>query len=570
MYPKRSITDTLAQGFFQDIKWSGQELDQALFSKAYTHWWNQVPVQGLDWVLFAILLLRVCCIGSAFLQSETSTNEQIIAIGTSKVAAHCDQLAHRIQTLIQDLPGTKSVLNVQIIYLEAFYHSIQGQLETAWYTLSNAIRIIQYIGINANPQGVQITEQLSSDAQSRHLVFMNVLIMDSILCFFLDRPPTVTEKHFIELQSVRAFHQNNTNLASELGPCTERILQAKLWQIWTSMKENSGSRKSKSIPSQVEHRYRRFRESFIDQLPSAFNLDHPDTQWDRENSMLIYQRQWLHVNVLMVQCGILQDSLLLGHAETMGLSEHERSMTNQHVKLLARNTSALREVFSSLYSLSGSTKGATSILRPFVIRSAILAGLSFISIRSMQAGSRSSRSWPDFHSEESISLEACKSHIQETLALLMASSGDSSTENEMRSLQAILARMEDFSAGNVDFDVARNDMNPQQFFEDALIGGAPTMSKTPDFSLLASSDLLGSIASFTGPPFMGSAFQDFQGLAMAFNLDDSTPFTVPMLDIDTEQSTPSTTEHHSESNISSITLDATCDRLLSDTVNIFH
>lgn len=595
MYPKRAITDTLVQSFFEDIRWSGLELDQALFSKAYKDWWNQAPVQGLERVLFGILLLRVCCIGSAFLQSGTSTNEQILAIGIPKVATHCDKLANRIQDLIQGLPGTKSPICVQIIYLDAFYHLIQGQLETAWYTLSSAIRIVQYIGVNVNPQGAQNKEKLRSEIQSHHFMILNVLIMDSILCFFLDRPPTVSEKCFIELQSAGVVYQINPSLESEPGPYNERILQAKLWHLWTAMKEDGGtSSKSKSIPAQVEQRYRRLRRSFIDQLPNAFNLDHPDKQWDYQNLMLKYQRGWLHINILMVQCGILQDSLLLDHAELACMSHGDRSMTHQHVKLLASSTSALREALSSLHSLSGSTKGAISILRPFVTRSAILAGLSFITIRGMHAGSRSSRSWPDYHSEDAISLEACKSHIQETLTLFMASQGVPSAENEMKSLQAILGRIEDLSAGGEDFNGMRNDLNLQQFFEPSLIGGAlGSLSKSPDFPLLASSDFFDSIATFTGPPsmngFQGAQNNDMwnsnylsiffdatdskkpvQGAAMALNLDRPTPFNMPMFDIGTGDSTSSTGEYHWEGNIESIALDTTREGLLNDNANLFN
>lgn len=44
-------------------------------------------------------------------------------------------------------------------------------------------------------------------------------------------------------------------------------------------------------------------------------MDQPDKQWDQQNLMLKSQRNWLHANILMVQCDILQDSLSLGHTD---------------------------------------------------------------------------------------------------------------------------------------------------------------------------------------------------------------------------------------------------------------
>ncbi|KAF2127852.1 hypothetical protein P153DRAFT_423864 [Dothidotthia symphoricarpi CBS 119687] len=515
-YPRRSITDTLVQSFFEDIRRSGQQLDQALFSESYKEWWNQAPVQGLEQVMFGILLLRVCCIGSAFLQSGTSMNKQILAIGISEVSTHCDKLANRIQDLIQGMPGTKSTIYVQIIYLDAVYHSIQGHIETAWYKLSSAIRIVQHIGVNVNPQGAQHNGGLKSEIQAHHLMFLDVLIMDSILCFFLDRPPTVSEKRFIDLQSAEVGYHTNPRLESEPSLYTELMLQAKLWQLWTAMKEEDGGAtfKSKSIPTQVEQRYRRLKRSFIDQLPNAFNLDHPDKQWDQQNLILKHQREWLHVNILMVQCGILQDSLLLDQAALAGMSQSERSMTHKHVKLLANSTAALREALSSLHSLSGFAKGAIAILQPFATRSAILAGLSFINIRSMHAGSRPSRSWPDYQSEDAISLKACKSHIHETLISLMASQDDPSSANETKSLQAILGRMDDLSARDVNIDVIRNDLTPQQFSDQSLIGGS--LGESPNFPLLATSDFVDRPASFTSPPSMYE-FEEIQNNNMQNN-----------------------------------------------------
>jgi hypothetical protein len=167
-------------------------------------------------------------------------------------------------------------------------------------------------------------------------------------------------------------------------------------------------------------------------------------------------------------------------------------------------------------------------------------------------------------------------------------------ENEMKSLQAILGRIEDLSAGCVDFNFMRNDLNPQHFFEQSLIGGAlGSQSKSPDFPLLASSDFLDSIATFTGPPsmngFQGAQNNDMrnsnylsmffdatgsskpvQGAAMALNLDRSTPFNMQMFDIGTGDSTPSTGEHHWESNIGSIALDTTREGLLNDNANLFN
>jgi hypothetical protein len=516
---------------------------------------------------------------------------EISTIGVSKVATHCDKLANKIQDLIQGLPGTKSYIYVEIIYMNAVYHGIQGDLETAWYTLSSAIRILQYISVSVDSQVAQRKEELSSEIQARRSMFLNVLIMDSILCFFLDRPPTVSEERFIELQSARVVHQILPSSEGKPGPHEERLHQAKLWQLWTAMNEDAAtSFKSKPSPSQIERRYHRLRTSFIDQLPETFSLDHShtDKHWNLRDTMLNSQRAWLHANVLIIQCGILQDCLLFGHTEIAGMSQDERSMTHQHVKLLANSTSTLRKVLCNIYNLSGSKKGAISILRPFATRSAILAGLSFIYIRSMYGGSRSSRSWPDCQSEDDSSLEACRSHIKDTLTLLTALQCVPAVESERRCLQDILGKIDNLSASDVNANITRDDLIQQRVYEPSLTGGTIRSSDFP----LASADLLGGMTAFNAPPSMNdfqgihnnetwnnkyfsmlldatSSGKPTQGVTMALNLDDPTPFNIPMFDTNTSNSTPSTSDQHWENNIGPISHDVTSEGLLNDDVNIF-
>jgi hypothetical protein len=550
------MADTLVNNFFEELNWSSQELDQAWFLETYQDWWSLVPLQGLEWVLFGVLLLRVCCIGSEFSHLGTTMNQDILEIRISKVVTHCDKLAHRIQDLVDSLPGTKSSLYAQITYLNAVYHWIQGRIETAWYTLGNAIRIVQYIGVDLNSQIGQLGKESRSEVKAHHSMCLNLLIIDSTLCFFLDRPPTISEKLLIELQSAGLIYHTASRLESEPDPSDERLILAGLWQHWTALKENiEVSSKSESIPARVEQQYHRLKESFIDQLPNAFSMDHPDKQWDQQNGMLKFQRNWLHANILMVQCDILQGSLSLGHTEITEMGQDERSMAYRHVKLLARHILSLREVLCDIYSVSGSTKGAISVLRPFATRSAILTGLSFITIRSIHADNGRWRSSSGCGPEDILSLEACRSHINNAMALLMALQGAPAVENEVRSLQAILRRIEDLGISHIESNAVPNASCQREFYKESLMGDT---LRSPDF-LRAYAEQFDGVEAFNalqpmnefqsvennhlwGSDYHAMSFEmglnePVQGTTTALSLDPSMPLKIPMFDTSTNVAT---------------------------------
>lgn len=224
-------------------------------------------------------------------------------------------------------------------------------------------------------------------------------------------------------------------------------------------------------------------------------MDQSDKQCDQQNLMLKSQRNWLHANILMVQCDILQDSLSLGHTEIAQMSQEERSMTYGHVNLLARTLLALREVLCEIYSVSGSTKGAISILRPFATRSAILAGLSFITLRSIHTDSGRSRSRFDCGQEAAMSLDACRSHINNAMALPMALQGAPSVESDIGSLQAILRRVEDLEISNIKFNAVPNAFGQQEFYKESFAGG---VIKNPD-SLRPYAEHFDGVEAFNAP-----------------------------------------------------------------------
>jgi hypothetical protein len=258
------------------------------------------------------------------------------------------------------------------------------------------------------------------------------------------------------------------------------------------------------------------------------------------------------------------------------MSQHERSMTHRHVKLLARKLLALREVLCDIYSLSGSTKGAIFALRPFATRPAILAGLSFITICSVHSDSSRSRSWSGSGQEDILPLEACRSHINNAMALLMALQGAPMVEDEMRSLQAILRRIEDLGISNIESNAVPNASVQQQLTEQALMGDA---MRNPDCPL-ASVHLFDSVEAFNASLPMDS-FQCMEdndlwnsnrlptmfdstssnGATTALNLDRPMPLDMPMFDTSTNFNTQAS---HWGSNVGSFALNLTYEDLRSE------
>jgi hypothetical protein len=199
----------------------------------------------------------------------------------------------------------------------------------------------------------------------------------------------------------------------------------------------------------------------------------------------------------------------------------------------------------------------------------------------MHTDSGRSRSWPDYGSEDLLSLEACRSHINNAMALLMALQGAPSVENEMRSLQAILSRIEDLGISDIEFSTMSNDSGQQHFYKQSSVGNA---IRSYDFPR-ASAEHSDGVEAFNAPLPM-NGFQDMtnndpwdsgcfsmlfnstgsKGATTALYLDRPMPLDMPIFHTSTNAVTHAS---HWESNVGSFAVDLTCQGLLNEDATLY-
>ncbi|KAH7115003.1 fungal-specific transcription factor domain-containing protein, partial [Dendryphion nanum] len=380
LFPKRPILDSLVQLFFQDVNWMYEMIHPALFLGRYEKWWRTVPGSTTESLHLGILILRVCAYSAQFSPAATAEansvgGNKLLGVSMDKIREHCHGLASRLQRLCEQMSGAKSLTWVQQLFYAACYEKNEGNVKDAWYTLGNAVRVVQDLGMHVEEphRGRRGMNDLEYDMGRR--AFWNLYIWDRFLSLVLDRAPCILDSHCsVDLPKMRFL--NPALGASAPDVFTERILQAKLSKLWSSLcpPKKPGSA-TPYDPAAAEECYEEICRSFVSQLPRALDLHAPDTQWDSKLPNLRRQRQTLRISVFVVMCQIFQPLLHLDSDQTEALPQYKRDLLVRHREQLVYSATAVLSSVGELQQLMGGGPSRFFLLSFFTFEPAMLLAL---------------------------------------------------------------------------------------------------------------------------------------------------------------------------------------------------
>jgi hypothetical protein len=428
LYPKRSILNPLVEFFFRDVNWMYEMLHPTLFLGLYEKWWQCVPGSTSESLHFSVLILRVCAYSAQFspssLGGSTSlSGEMPMGVPLEKIRTHCHDLAARLQRLCEQLRAPTSLIWVQQLFYAACYEKNDGSIKHAWFTLGHAIRAVQDMGLHVEDSRMDKKNMNDLEYDMGRRAFWNLYIWDRFLSLVLDRAPCIVDSHCsTELPKMRLLNSILGDGAPDVF--TERMLQAKLSKLWSSL--------NIAIPYDPvasEEAYAKLSRSFISQLPTAFDVHAPDRQWDSKLPHLSRQRHTLYIAIYIGMGQIFQPLLSLRAEQVDLMLQFKRDLLVQHRELLVR--SAIRALLSlnEVYQLMGGKTHRFFMLGFCTFQAAMLLCLHLLTLdasqqapsgnmRQMEQQFPGSRIFQACMSSDLASPQTCRQHIEQALSLL--------------------------------------------------------------------------------------------------------------------------------------------------------
>jgi hypothetical protein len=352
LFPKRAILNSLVEHFFRDVNWIYEMMHPTLFLGRYEKWWQCVPGSTSESLQFSILILRVCAYSAQFFPLSTQElgppgEDTLMGVPLDKIRKHCHDLASRLQRLCDQLSGPRSLIWVQQLFYAACYEKNEGNIKDAWFILGYAIRVVQDLGLHVEDTRIVKRHMNDLEYDMGRRAFWNLYIWDRFLSLFLDRAPCIVDSHCsTDLPKMRLLNPALGAAAPDIF--TERILQVRLSKFLSSL-----SVVTPYDPIATEEDYAKLGRSFISQLPRAFDLYAPDTQWDSKLPHLSRQRQTLRIAIYIGVCQMFQPLLSLNASHVHSMLQFERDLLVQHREHLVRSAIEVLSSVNKVHRLMG-------------------------------------------------------------------------------------------------------------------------------------------------------------------------------------------------------------------------
>jgi hypothetical protein len=427
LFPKRPILNSLVELFFRDVNWIYEMMHPTLFLGRYEKWWRCVPGSTSESLHFSILILRVCAYSAQFFPSSTQETgplggDTLLGVPLDKIRKHCHDLASRLQRMCEQLSGPMSLIWVQQLFYAACYEKNEGNIVNAWYTLGYAIRVVQDLGLHVEDTRSEKRDMNDLEYDMGRRAFWNLYIWDRFLSLVLDRAPCIVDSHCsTDLPKMRLLNPILGAAAPDVF--TERMLQAKLSKLWSSL-----SIVTPYDPIAAEEGYAKLGRSFISQLPRAFDVHAPDTQWDGKLPHLSRQRQTLRIAIYMGVCQMFQPLLNLNAAQVDSMLQFKRDLLAQHREHLVRSAIQVLSSVSEMHQLMGGGTHRFFMLSFCTFQSAMLLCLHLLTDACHQALAGDvtqseqqllgRRPFQTCIATDVTSPQTCRQHIEHALRLL--------------------------------------------------------------------------------------------------------------------------------------------------------
>ncbi|OJD15550.1 hypothetical protein AJ78_04207 [Emergomyces pasteurianus Ep9510] len=374
--PERQILDFLVQYFVNELNWMKQVVHAPSFLSHYQQWWikrdSSMAVSDIE---FATLIVRICSYATQFLPSPSHNIDQIRGRSLSDIRDTCTDIGNNLSKTCETFDKKGSLFRVQHLLFAALKRSCEGGTAQFWEGIASAARAAQKAGIHTEP--IQSGESPISEKDSaqalekevRRRTFCSLYVLDSHLSRQLDRVPFLPDDLVMEtiprLHVITDIGSMPPNLDADVPDIfTERLMEVQLGRFWRSFKVKQNS---KYDPTEAEQRYEKLCAEYLPSLHAAFDVDHPDTTWDKALPKLPMQRQLLHISIFDSICWNFRPLLLLNPSQIASLPPYKRVLLQSQKLRLGLAAFRELEAVTALHSMFGGsyTRFAAIIFNTF-------------------------------------------------------------------------------------------------------------------------------------------------------------------------------------------------------------
>ncbi|EGZ76992.1 hypothetical protein NEUTE2DRAFT_99335 [Neurospora tetrasperma FGSC 2509] len=246
MPAKPYMADCLVDNWLNGANHHYYVLYRPQFRTQYDGWWA-TPANKRTTELTS-LILRVCACSALYILDAGVMDRLERELGTDALtlAATLHTTAEKLSKTVPSAKG--GLAHVQQLFLTAFWYKSAEKWTEAWHALGTAIHAAYEIGLHQDSLSDGMSE---FDREMRRRVWGILYIWDFSLCL----------KMAAELKTVLSGNSIPTEMSKALM--------------------------SKALKDIVQ--------KWMDELPAAYALQNPDTQWDAENDWIVFQRRYLHL-----------------------------------------------------------------------------------------------------------------------------------------------------------------------------------------------------------------------------------------------------------------------------------
>ncbi|KAK3355674.1 fungal-specific transcription factor domain-containing protein [Neurospora tetraspora] len=246
MPAKPYIADCLVDNWLNGANHHYYALYRPQFRTQYDGWWA-TPANKRTPEL-TNLILRVCACSALYILNAGVKDRLERELGTDALTL-ATTLHTTAEKLSKTIPSGKGGLaHVQQLFLTAFWYKSAEDWTEAWHALGTTIHAAYEIGLHQDSLSDGMSE---FDREMRRRLWGILYVWDFSLCL----------KMAAELKPVPSDNSIPTEVSKALV--------------------------SKALRDVVQ--------KWMDELPAAYALQNPDTQWDAENDWIIFQRRYLHL-----------------------------------------------------------------------------------------------------------------------------------------------------------------------------------------------------------------------------------------------------------------------------------
>ncbi|KAK3497256.1 uncharacterized protein B0T23DRAFT_311145 [Neurospora hispaniola] len=246
MPAKPYMADCLVDNWLNGANHHYYVLYRPQFRTQYDGWWA-TPANKRTTELTS-LILRVCACSALYILDAGVMDRLERELGTDALTL-ATTLHTTAEKLSKTVPSGKGGLaHVQQLFLTAFWYKSAEKWTEAWHALGTAIHAAYEIGLHQDSLSDGMSE---FDREMRRRVWGILYIWDFSLCL----------KMAAELKTVLSGNSIPTEMSKALM--------------------------SEALKDIVQ--------KWMDELPAAYVLQNPDTQWDAENDWIVFQRRYLHL-----------------------------------------------------------------------------------------------------------------------------------------------------------------------------------------------------------------------------------------------------------------------------------